>query len=135
MKIAVACDGLVIASQAATCSSFTCYGVENGVIISCSNVPNMGLTPHERASILKQMGVDALIARQFTPEGLAALGEVGIDPVRSDASAPREAADAYLNRTLMGDEGLSEESIKEEPLGEIDDAFARIELKLVAQAV
>ncbi|MEC4272567.1 NifB/NifX family molybdenum-iron cluster-binding protein [Adlercreutzia sp. R25] len=135
MKIAVACDGLVIASQAATCSSFTCYGVENGVITSCSNVPNMGLTPHERASILKQMGVDALIAHQFTPEGLAALDEIGIEPVLFGDSTPREAADAYLNRTLMGDEGLSEKSIKEEPFGEIDDAFARIELRLVAQAV
>ena len=32
------------------------------------------------------------------------------------------------------EEGLSEKSIKEEPLGELDDAFARIELKLVAQS-
>ena len=39
-----------------------------------------------------------------------------------------------LYRTLMGEEGLSEKSIKEEPLGELDDAFARIELKLVAQS-
>ena len=122
MKIAVACDGLDIAVTAATCSSFACYTAQSGVVTGCSNVPNMGITPRERASILQQMGVDALIARQFSPEGLA------------NAASPREAADLYLYRTLMGEEGLSEKSIKEEPLGELDDAFARIELKLVAQS-
>ena len=63
MKIAVACDGLDIAAAAATCSSFACYTTQSGVVTGCSNVPNMGLTPRERASILQQMGVDALIAR------------------------------------------------------------------------
>ena len=134
MKIAVACDGLDIAAAAATCSSFACYTTQSGAVTGCSNVPNMGLTPRERASILQQMGVDALIARQFTPEGLAALDEAGIEAVISNAASPREAADLYLYRTLMGEEGLSEKSIKEEPLGELDDAFARIELKLVAQS-
>ena len=71
MKIAVACDGLDIAVTAATCSSFACYTAQSGVVTGCSNVPNMGITPRERASILQQMGVDALIARQFSPEGLA----------------------------------------------------------------
>lgn len=94
----------------------------------------MGITPRERASILQQMGVDALIARQFSPEGLTALDEAGVEAVLSNAASPREAADLYLYRTLMGEEGLSEKSIKEEPLGELDDAFARIELKLVAQS-
>lgn len=134
MKIAVACDGLDIAVTAATCSSFACYIAQSGVVTGCSNVPNMGITPRERASILQQMGVDALIARQFSPEGLAALDEAGIEAVLSNAASPREAADLYLYRTLMGEEGLSEKSIKEEPLGELDDAFARIELKLVAQS-
>ena len=131
MKIAVACDGLDIAVTAATCSSFACYTAQSGVVTGCSNVP---ITPRERASILQQMGVDALIARQFSPEGLAALDEAGIEAVLSNAASPREAADLYLYRTLMGEEGLSEKSIKEEPLGELDDAFARIELKLVAQS-
>ena len=88
MKIAVACDGLDIAAAAATCSSFACYTTQSGVVTGCSNVPNMGLTPRERASILQQMGVDALIARQFTPEGLAALDEAGIEAVISNARPP-----------------------------------------------
>lgn len=96
MKIAVACDGLDIAAAAATCSSFACYTTQSGVVTGCSNVPNMGLTPRERASILQQMGVDALIARQFTPEGLAALDEAGIEarhlqrrvPPRGGGSVP-----------------------------------------------
>ena len=77
--------------------------------------------------------IEKLIKRDI-PEGLAALDEAGIEAVISNAASPREAADLYLYRTLMGEEGLSEKSIKEEPLGELDDAFARIELKLVAQS-
>lgn len=134
MKIAVACDGLEIAANAATCSSFACYTAQSGVVVSCSNVPNMGLTPRERASILQQMEVDALIAQQFTTEGLAALDESGIEAVLSSAATPREAASLYLAHTLMGEGGLSSKSIAEEPLSELDDAFARIELKLVAQS-
>lgn len=135
MKIAVACDGLAIAPHAASCSSFTCYTINSGVIVSCSNVPNLGLSPRERAQFLRDMGVDALLARQFSDEGLAALGGTGIEPILTGATTPREAVEAHLRATLMGDTGIAGESIQDEPLDDLDDAFARIEFKLVAQAV
>lgn len=135
MRIAVACDGLAIAPQAAACTSFACYTVDNGVITGCSNVPNMGLTAQESLDILRQMGINVLIARAFTAEARSALSESSIDQIISEAPTPREAADAYVHATLMGDEGLTEQSLKEDSLSDIDDAFARIEFKLVAQAV
>ena len=126
MKIAVACDGLDIAVTAATCSSFACYTAQSGVVTGCSNVPNMGITPRERASILQQMGVDALIARQFSPEGLAALDEAGIGAaVAFQRRLSRARADGSVFTARSWEEGLSE-GIKK-ALGELDDAFARID--------
>ena len=135
MKIAVACDGLAIAPQAANCASFTCYTINAGIIASCSNVPNLTLSPKERAQFLSEMGVNALIARRFSPEGLEALAAAGIEPICSRSVTPRDAVDVYLRDTLMGGTGITGETIQDEPLDDLDDAFARIEFKLVAQAV
>lgn len=43
-------------------------------------------------------------------------------------------AKAYLHATLMGEAGLAGACASAEPLDELDDAFARIEYKLVAQS-
>lgn len=134
MKIAVACDGLNIAAKAATCTSFACYTIEAGVVTGCSNVPNMALTASERAAIMQQMGVSTLLAHTFSEEGLAALADASIDAIATEMASPREAVDAYLHVTLMGDDGLTEQSLQEEPYDDIDDAFTKIELKLVAQS-
>ncbi|MCI8425274.1 MAG: dinitrogenase iron-molybdenum cofactor biosynthesis protein [Adlercreutzia sp.] len=134
MRIAVACDGLEIAPHAATCTSFACYAIEAGVICGCSNVPNMALTAKERANTLKQMDVTTLLAQTFSPEGLTALAECGIEAVPTTDASPRDAVNAFLHATLMGDDGLTVESLDAEPLDDIDDAFAKIEYKLVAQS-
>lgn len=134
MRIAVACDGLSVAAQAAGCASFTCYSVNHGIISGCCNVPNMGITIFESVEILHQMDTDVLIAGSFDDEFVAALTAAGIEPVALTSPAPKEAAEAYLHATLMGDAGLTEASLNEDPLDEIDDAFARIEFKLVAQS-
>lgn len=134
MRIAVACDGLNVAAQAAGCASFTCYAVNHGIISGCCNVPNMGITIFESVDTLRQMGTDVLIAGSFDAEFTAALAEAGIEPVALALPSPKEVAETYLHNTLMGDAGLTEASLREEPLDEIDDAFARIEFKLVAQS-
>ena len=73
MKIAVACDGLLVAPLTSRCESFTCYAVEHGIIAGCCNVPNMGVTIQESIDILKKMDADVLIARSFGTELDAAL--------------------------------------------------------------
>ena len=79
-------------------------------------------------------GLDIAVTAATCSSFACYTAQSGVEAVLSNAASPREAADLYLYRTLMGEEGLSEKSIKEEPLGELDDAFARIELKLVAQS-
>ena len=84
MKIAVACDGLLVAPLTSRCESFTCYAVEHGIIAGCCNVPNMGVTIQESIDILKKMDADVLIARSFGTELDAALEAAGIDRVTLD---------------------------------------------------
>lgn len=134
MRIAVACDGLTVAPLTSRCESFACYSVDNGIIAGCCNVPNMGVTVQESIDILKQIDVDALIARSFSTELAGALEAAGIDRITQDEESPRVAADAYLHATLMGEAGLAGAYATPEPLDELDDAFARIEYKLVAQS-
>ena len=49
-------------------------------------------------------------------------------PASSPPSRP------WLHATLMGETGLEDACASAEPLDELDDAFARIEYKLVAQS-
>ena len=134
MRIAVACDGLNVAAQASGCASFTCYAVNHGIISGCCNVPNMGITIFESVETLCQIDTDVLIAGSFDEDIRAALAAAGIEPAVTALAAPQEAADAYLHATLMGETGLEDACASAEPLDELDDAFARIEYKLVAQS-
>ena len=134
MRIAVACDGLNVAPQAAGCASFTCYSVNHGIISGCCNVPNMGITIFESVETLRQMDTDVLIAGSFDEELMAALAAANIEPVALGLPSPKEVAEAYLHATLMGETGLEGACASTEPLDELDDAFARIEYKLVAQS-
>lgn len=133
MRIAVACDGLEVAPLTSRCESFTCYSTNNGIIVSCCNVPNMGVTVQESIDILKKIDVDVLIARSFGDELMRALEAADIECVTQDQDVPRAAADTYLHATLMGESGLTGAYATAEPLDELDDAFARIEYKLVAK--
>lgn len=134
MRIAVACDGLSVAPHAAGCASFTCYSVNHGIISGCCNVPNMGITIFESVETLKQMDTDVLIAGSFDDELIAVLAGAGIEPVALGLPSPKEVAEAYLHATLMGETDLVAACASSEPLDELDDAFARIEYKLVAQS-
>ncbi len=103
MQIAVACDGLDISAYAPRCSSFMCYTADNGVLTNCRNLPNMGLTSHEAAMQLIDLGFDAFISGGIDAEMADELCEAGIDVVEGAKGTPREAVDAYLSGTLDND--------------------------------
>ncbi len=132
MRIAVACDGLETARLRSRCESFTCYTVENGVISGCCNVPDMSVSIQESIATLRQLDIDVLIARSFSSEFAFAVDAAGIERATRNEATPRCAAEAYLRATLMGEAGLAG-AYGNEPLGELDDAFAKIEYRLLAQ--
>ena len=45
MRIAVASQGLDVASKVLRCASYMCYRVDRGMIVDCQNMPNLSLPP------------------------------------------------------------------------------------------
>ncbi len=88
-------------------------------------------SPSSRAS---RRSARSIPTCSFDEDIRAALAAAGIEPAVTALAAPKEAADAYLHATLMGETGLEDACASAEPLDELDDAFARIEYKLVARS-
>ncbi len=127
MKVAVACEGMGVSHHAAQCASFMCYTVEKGIITDCRNLPNMGVTSHDAAQLVKDLGFDALIAGGIDMDMANELCYAGIEVVAGVEGTAREVAEAYLNHTLMGAAELchaSQEDFADE--SDIDAAFDRI---------
>ncbi len=127
MKIAVACDGLSVSTHAARCDSYMCYSIEKGIIKECRNLPNMGVTSHEGAQLVKDLGFDALISGGIDMDMANELCDANIEVVAGVSGSPLEVVQAYLNHTLMGAIGPCGVDSDEDDL---DDAFAEIEQKM-----
>lgn len=132
MKIAVACVGLEVAPHAARCESFMCYTVEKGIIKDCRNLPNMGITSAEAASLIKQIGFDAIISGGIDMDMANELCHAGVEVVAGVKGTAREVAEAYVSQTLMGAvelcHALEEEHDPEDQ--DVEDAFEKMALSL-----
>ncbi|MCI2242222.1 NifB/NifX family molybdenum-iron cluster-binding protein [Adlercreutzia faecimuris] len=129
MKVAVACEGMGVSHHAAQCASFMCYTVDKGIITDCRNLPNMGVTSHDAAQLVKDLGFDALIAGGIDMDMANELCYAGIEVVAGVEGTAREVAEAYISHTLMGATELchaaSQRSADPEDR-DIDAAFDRI---------
>ena len=47
MRIAVASQGLDVASKVLRCASYMCYRVDRGMIVDCQNMPNLSGVNYE----------------------------------------------------------------------------------------
>lgn len=136
MKIAVACDGLRTSSHAARCGSFMCYTVNKGVITDCRNLPNMGVTSHEAAQLVSNLGFDVIITKGIDMDMAEELCASGIEVVAGVDGTSREVVESYVTETLMGAVSLCHVHGDDEECDEedVDAAFDRIAEKLVASA-
>lgn len=55
MRIAVASQGLDVASKVLRCASYMCYRVDRGMIVDCQNMPNLSLPPAQLATLMKDL--------------------------------------------------------------------------------
>ena len=132
MKVAVACEGMSVSPHAARCESFMCYTINRGIITDCRNLPNMGITSHEAASLIKDAGFDALIAGGVDIVMANELCEAGIEVVAGVQGTAREVAESYISHTLMGAVELCHANLEEQdPEDEdIEAAFAKMAIRL-----
>lgn len=137
MKVAVACDGLSVSSHAARCDSFMCYTVDRGVIVDCRNLPNMGITSHEGARLIIDLGFDAIISGGIDMDMANELCAAGVEVVAGVEGSPREVVESYISHTLLGAVSFchmheADEDEDEDP--DIEAAFNRIAERMEATA-
>lgn len=111
MRIAVASEGLNVASSFERCASFTCYSTRRGVIVDCQNMPNLGFTPTKLVALLDELQVQTLITGTVEPEIAAVLKHNNIEVITHATGSARDAAEDYLFSVLIAsdDECVSDE--------------------------
>ena len=100
MRIAVASQGLDVASKVLRCASYMCYRVDRGMIVDCQNMPNLSLPPAQLAT--KALGVTVMLAQTVEPSARAALEQAGIEVEAGSTGTASGAARTYLAHTLAG---------------------------------
>lgn len=106
MRIAVASEGLDVAPNFGTCSSFTFYTVDRGIIVECQNMPNPGLPGPQIAPLLLDLDVRVLIVFAIDFDTATAFCDADIEVVAKASGSARAVAEAYLSRTLSGTDDL-----------------------------
>ena len=94
MRIAVASQGLDVASKVLRCASYMCYRVDRGMIVDCQNMPNLSLPPAQLATLMKDLGVTVMLAQTVE--------QAGIEVEAGSTGTASGAARTYLAHTLAG---------------------------------
>lgn len=100
MRIAVACDGLVVARYFVQTTSFMIYSVERGVIVGSNNLPSLGQGVKQLAQLLKGLEIDVLIVGRIDNDMAATLRASGAELVTNAKDDPLLAAREYLSSML-----------------------------------
>ena len=85
MRVAVACDGLVVAPYFVQTTSYMIYNVERGIIVG------------QLVELIKTIGIDAFIVGRIDNETAVALRTSGTDLVTNAKDDPLLAAQGYLS--------------------------------------
>lgn len=109
MIIAVASDGMDVSLHFGRCSSYSCYTIENGMVVGFQNMPKFLRSCSEMAKLLKEVHVEVLITGCIGPNAREVFDEAGIEVVSGAHGNVREAVEAYLADELDTDESFCTE--------------------------
>ena len=97
MRVAVACDGLVVAPYFVQTTSYMIYNVERGIIVGSNNLPALDQAIGQLIELIKSIGIDAFIVGRIDNDMAAALRASGADLVTDAKDDPLLAAQSYLS--------------------------------------
>ena len=97
MRVAVACDGLVVAPYFVQTTSYMIYNVERGIIVGSNNLPALDKAVGQLVELIKTIGIDAFIVGRIDNETAVALRASGADLVTNAKDDPLLAAQGYLS--------------------------------------
>ena len=101
MKLAAACTGTQMCPHFGHCENFMLFEAEDGKIVSEQSVPNPGHRPGFLPNFLADQGVTVMIAGGIGGGAIDIFNERGVSVVTGAQGGAREAAEAYLNGTLV----------------------------------
>lgn len=98
MRIAVACDGLVIAPYFVQCTGYMVYTVQYGRVVESRNLPALDQPISLLANVLLSLEIDTLIVGRIDEEMAAMLSSAGLEVVANAQDDPLVAVQDYLSR-------------------------------------
>lgn len=101
MKLAAACTGTQMCPHFGHCENFMLFEAENGKIVSERSIPNPGHKPGFLPNYLADQGVTVMLAGGIGGGAVEIFNERGVSVVTGAQGGAREAAEAYLNGTLV----------------------------------
>ncbi len=101
MKLAAACTGTQMCPHFGHCENFMLFEAEGGKIVSEQSIPNPGHKPGFLPNFLADQGVTVMIAGGIGGGAIEIFNERGVTVVTGAQGGAREAAQSYLNGTLI----------------------------------
>ncbi len=118
MKIAVASENDQVCEHFGHCESFTIFDAENNKIVKSESIPNPGHKPGFLPAFLHDMGVNVIIAGGMGGGAIEIFDEKGIEVVTGAKGSVKNAADAYLNGSLVSTGSVCHEHQHHDECGE-----------------
>ncbi len=106
MRIAISTDGGFVSPHFGRCPSFTIVDIKDNKLIKKEIISNPGHHPGFLPELLKEKGVNAIIAGGMGQKAAALFAEQGIEMVVGISGSIDETIEKILNGTLEGGESL-----------------------------
>ena len=96
MRYAVACNGLVIASRFVECTSYMCYTVRRGLVVSGHNIPVPDGSLENLPSFFREIDIDAIVVGAIDEGVCAMLESHGFMVIAGQSGDPLTAVRSHV---------------------------------------
>ncbi|MBQ3301611.1 MAG: hypothetical protein IJH04_05660 [Eggerthellaceae bacterium] len=102
MRIAVACDGLEVATYFVQSTNYMCYTVDRGIIVDSRNMPAFDQPLDKFIELMKSIQMDTLIVGRIEYDMATAFCHNGIEIVAGAEGRALDVVRSYVSNTLSG---------------------------------
>lgn len=100
MKIAVACEGTMVAGHFGHCENFMLFDTEDGKVIGQESIPNPGHKPGFLPNFLGDRGAKVIISGGMGGGAVEIFNERGIEVILGATGDAKAAVESYLKGEL-----------------------------------
>lgn len=100
MKVAVACEDIMVSGHFGHCHKFKLYDVENNSIVKTESIDNPGHKPGFLPKFLNELGVNTIIAGGMGAKAVTLFNNNSIDVVTGANGVADEIVEQYISGKL-----------------------------------